>query len=189
MSDGRSATYVGAFLFLSAVAVLLALGFRIQDLLLAGLVLVLYGLHLIRINSLEDELDEQTANIREVSSRLEELSDLQSLPAPPEPTGEQPGAAPAEGSAEAGFEGESVALDLRLGTVAIVENVLEPEQVSKVLAAQEREPEKKFGELAVEAGMIDDDQVDRLLEIQQRGVYSRAKVQSAKARLRAHLRG
>ncbi|MFB6241097.1 MAG: hypothetical protein ABEJ46_06035, partial [Gemmatimonadota bacterium] len=43
--------------------------------------------------------------------------------------------------------------DLRIGTVAIVQGMLEPSDVSRIMSMQDRQPEKPFGELAVEAGV------------------------------------
>lgn len=47
--------------------------------------------------------------------------------------------------------------------------VLTNEQVERVLAAQREEPDKRFGEVAVQLGYIREDQIDRFLSSHRAG--------------------
>jgi hypothetical protein len=75
-----------------------------------------------------------------------------------------------------------------LGTVAIVRNVMEPEAVARVLMEQRRQPGKRFGELAVAMGVITEEQLDMLLEAQQRGLFTDEEIREARQRLEAFRR-
>ena len=75
-----------------------------------------------------------------------------------------------------------------LGTVAIVRSVMEPEDVARVLMEQRQQPGKRFGELAVSMGLISDDQLDMLLEAQQRGLFTDAEIREARQRLESFRR-
>ncbi len=70
-----------------------------------------------------------------------------------------------------------------LGTVAIVRDVMEPEAVARVLMEQRQQPGKRFGELAVAMGLITEDQLDMLLDAQQRGLFTDAEIREARQRL------
>lgn len=75
MLDGLgSREYAAIFLALGVLALLLAAGFRTQDLLLAGLTLGLYGLHLVSMRSLREKQERQSALLREVGAALDDLS-------------------------------------------------------------------------------------------------------------------
>jgi len=75
-----------------------------------------------------------------------------------------------------------------LGTVAIVRSVMEPEAVARVLMEQRQQPGKRFGELAVAMGLISDDQLEMLLEAQQRGLFTDAEIREARQRLESFRR-
>lgn len=70
-----------------------------------------------------------------------------------------------------------------LGTVAIVRNVMEPEAVARVLMEQRQQPGKRFGELAVAMDLVTDDQLEMLLDAQQRGLFTDAEIREARQRL------
>lgn len=202
-----SREYVGIFLALAVLALLMAAGFRTQDLLLAGLTLGLYGLHLISIRSIRERQEQQSALLREVGTALDDLgldegarrSDGEGEadrpaqpPAGPSPAGGDGDARASPAAAEAGGapEGDGdtmVPRELRIGTVAIVEGALEPDDVSRVMAMQDRRPDRPFGELAVEAGLLTPSRVEELLEMQRTGLYSRRRLKQAKSKLRAFL--
>lgn len=206
-----SREYIGIFLALAVLTLLLAAGFRTQDLLLAGLTLGLYGLHLMSIRTIQEKQERQSSLLREVGGALDDLSVDEGARERPRDGGTEPAEAAASsatrsrppGSASArsrstgtpesgGPEppddgGLMVPRDLRIGTVAIVQGVLEPSDVSRVMSMQERRPEKPFGELAVEAGLMEPGQVEKLLEVQETGLYSRRKLKQAKSKLRTFL--
>ncbi len=71
-----------------------------------------------------------------------------------------------------------------LGTVALVRDLLTPDEVARVLLEQRRRPGKKFGELAVEMGLLSDSQLEELLLAQQEGLFTDAEMREARRRLR-----
>lgn len=71
-----------------------------------------------------------------------------------------------------------------LGTVALIRNMLTPAQVARILVEQRQQPDKKFASLAVELGMLTDQQREELLLAQQEGLFSDAEMREARERLR-----
>lgn len=59
----------------------------------------------------------------------------------------------------------------KLGTVAVVERVLTPAEVARVLTVQDRHSDRQFGDIAVDLDLLTDQELEELLEIQQRGLY------------------
>lgn len=204
-----SREYVGIFLALAVLALLLAAGFRTQDLLLAGLTLGLYGLHLMSIRSIQEEQEQHSSLLREVGAALDDLSldeearkpggasrtERSGEDAPSATRSRPPGGTSSRSTGTAGSGGAAppddgdlmVPRDLRIGTVAIVQGMLQPSDVSRIMSMQERQPERPFGELAVEAGLLEPEQVEELLEVQETGLYSQRKLKQAKSKLRTFL--
>jgi hypothetical protein len=75
-----------------------------------------------------------------------------------------------------------------LGTVAIIRRVLDPAEVARVLEEQRVFPKKRFGEIAVDLGLMSDQQLDELLDAQRDGLFTEEEIQSARARLEAFRR-
>lgn len=73
-----------------------------------------------------------------------------------------------------------------LGTVAILRNLLDPDQVSRILEEQRRYPRLRFGDIAVELGLLTADQRDEMVRAQQEGVFSDGEIRDAKRRLESH---
>lgn len=71
-----------------------------------------------------------------------------------------------------------------LGTVALVRDLLTPAEVARVLLEQRRQPAKKFGTLAVEMGLLTENQREALLLAQQEGLFTDAEMRDARQRLR-----
>lgn len=71
-----------------------------------------------------------------------------------------------------------------LGTVALVRDLLSPAEVARVLLEQRRQPGKKFGELAVEMGLMTESEREELLLAQQEGLFTDAEMREARRRLR-----
>lgn len=219
MLDGLgSREYAAIFLALGVLALLLAAGFRTQDLLLAGLTLGLYGLHLVSMRSLREKQERQSALLREVGAALDDLSGPASAEADAARSGSgttggdgapgsatsagrggddvpDAGAGPGEekrsrrGNGERSAPGDrTVRRDLRMGTVAIVEGALEPREVARVMSVKEQKPGKSFGTVAVEMGLLDAGQVEDLQETRETGLYSERRLKEAKRELRAFLR-
>lgn len=76
---------------------------------------------------------------------------------------------------EAGEEDEEdtvlVPRQYKLGTVAVVERSLTPGEVARVLAVQDRHPDRQFGDIAVDLDLLTDSQLEKLLETQREGLY------------------
>lgn len=85
------------------------------------------------------------------------------------------GGAPSGETAAEGTEddGDTVLVprQYKLGTVAVVERVLTPGEVARVLAVQDRHPERQFGDIARELDIITEAELQELLETQQQGLY------------------
>lgn len=59
----------------------------------------------------------------------------------------------------------------KLGTVAVVERVLTPGEVARVLAVQDRHPDRQFGDIALKLDILTQAQLEDLLETQKEGLY------------------
>ncbi len=73
-----------------------------------------------------------------------------------------------------------------LGTVAILRNLLDPDQVTRILDEQRRYPRLRFGDIAVELGLLTTAERDELVRAQQEGVFSDDEIRDAKRRLESH---
>lgn len=73
-----------------------------------------------------------------------------------------------------------------LGTVAILRNLLDPDQVSRILEEQRRYPRLRFGDIAVELELLTPEQRDEMVRAQQEGVFSDEEIRDAKRRLESH---
>jgi hypothetical protein len=71
-----------------------------------------------------------------------------------------------------------------LGTVAVIRKLLEPEDVERILAEQRRYPRLRFGDIAVQFGLLTESQLQELLLAQQQGVFTDAEIREARDRLR-----
>ncbi|MCK5412538.1 MAG: hypothetical protein KAJ67_10610 [Gemmatimonadetes bacterium] len=75
-----------------------------------------------------------------------------------------------------------------IGTVAIIRRALDPGQVARVLEEQRKFPKKRFGELAVERGFIEEAQLEELLGVQKAGLFTEAEIQWARTALESYRR-
>lgn len=100
------------------------------------------------------------------------------------------GEAAAEAVPEVDMDPESVPVPrhFALGTVAIIKNVLTPDEVAQVLMEQRRRPKRRFGELAVEMGLLGETELESLLLTQQEGVYKKKEIKAARERLESYRR-
>lgn len=198
-----SREFAAIFLALAVGALLLAAGFRTQDLLLAGLTVGLYGLHLVSVRVIRDEQGRQATLLRQVAAALDDLAggavneegsmrqadagDAESR-ARDEPAEAGRARETGDGGGTSVAGGDSkVSRDLRIGTVAVVEGLLEPKEVSRVMSVQERKPDKPFGEIAVQMGLLRPDQAEELLEVKETGLFSKRKLSRARTKLRSFL--
>lgn len=72
---------------------------------------------------------------------------------------------------------------LALGTVAIVRGMLEPSEVAQILLKQRQQPDRRFGELAIERGLLTALQLEVLLRVQQKGLFTDTELEVARSRL------
>lgn len=59
----------------------------------------------------------------------------------------------------------------KLGTVAVVERVLTPGEVARVLGVQDRHPDRQFGDIARDLDILTAAELEDLLETQREGLY------------------
>ena len=71
-----------------------------------------------------------------------------------------------------------------LGTVAVIRKLLEPEDVERILAEQRRYPRLRFGDIAVQLGLLTEPQLQEVLLAQQQGVFTDAEIREARDRLK-----
>lgn len=76
----------------------------------------------------------------------------------------------------------------KLGTVAVVQRVLTPGEVARVLAVQNRGPDRQFGDIAVELNLLSDAELEELLRIQRRGLYRPESISRARRDLKHYQR-
>lgn len=67
-----------------------------------------------------------------------------------------------------------------LGTVALIRQLLTPQEVARVLMEQRRQPDKRFATLAVEMGLLEDSQREELLLAQQEGLFTEEEMRQAR---------
>lgn len=72
-----------------------------------------------------------------------------------------------------------------LGTVAIIRNLLQPPEVARILLEQRRYPRLRFGDIAVQLGLLSPAELKELLEAQQEGVFTHEQILDTQARLEA----
>lgn len=72
-----------------------------------------------------------------------------------------------------------------LGTVAVIRKLLEPREVERILAEQRRYPRLRFGDIAVQLGLLTEPQLQEVLLAQQQGAFTDAEIREARDRLRA----
>lgn len=169
----QSRSYLITFGGVTAAAVGLAFIFGNRDMAFAAAILGLYVLHLYSVRTLVAGQREQWEAVQELEGLVGELNRAEAAAPGDPPPGDDDG----EG------EGKSERRHFALGTVAIIRNVLRPEEVSKVLVEQRRRPEMRFGELALEMGLLEEDELERLLEVQREGRFSKPEIRLARRRL------
>lgn len=74
-----------------------------------------------------------------------------------------------------------------LGTVALVRKKMTPAEIDEVLREQEdRTGEEYFGQVAVDLGYLDQQELDELLEAQAEGLFRAEEIEEARRRLKAY---
>lgn len=99
--------------------------------------------------------------------------------------GEREGAEGAERRAREGYRNVPIPRHFALGTVAIIRQVLTPAEVAQVLVEQRKRPREKFGELAVEMGLLAEEELGDLLLAQQQGLFTDEEIREARSRIKS----
>ena len=73
-----------------------------------------------------------------------------------------------------------------LGTVAILRNLLQPGDVEQILAEQRCYPRLRFGDAAVQLGLLSESELKELLSAQVEGVFTDEEILDTRARLQAY---
>ncbi len=73
-----------------------------------------------------------------------------------------------------------------LGTVAIIRKLLEPADVERILLEQRRYPRLRFGDVAIQLGLLTEEELQELLIAQERGVFADEEISDARRRLAAY---
>ncbi len=111
-----------------------------------------------------------------------------------EPESEAGRDAPEPASGEAGGGGPTdvekyrnvpIPRHFALGTVAIIKQTLTPAEVAQVLVEQRKRPRDKFGELAVEMGLLSQAELEELLVAQQQGLFTDEEIRQARGRIKS----
>lgn len=211
--EGReySSHYLGAVALVTVAVALAAWYGQNRALALAAAVLGIYALHLISIRYILEGQAENRARLETQWKLLQLLVDPNALeagagvpyprgtsPAAPtaadvqaSPARESPGSSQRNGTSS-DAAGDTESTDYRvptprhfaLGTVALIRNMLTPAQVARILVEQRQQPDKRFATLAVELGMLTDEQREELLLAQQEGLFSDREMKEARERLR-----
>ncbi len=72
-----------------------------------------------------------------------------------------------------------------LGTVAILRNLLQPGEVERILIEQRRYPALRFGDAALQLGLLSEEQRAELVQAQQDGMFSEEEIREARRRVEA----
>ncbi|MDH3298115.1 MAG: hypothetical protein OEM96_07560 [Gemmatimonadota bacterium] len=70
-----------------------------------------------------------------------------------------------------------------LGTVALIRDLLTPAQVAHILIEQRQQPDERFAAIAVDLGLLTEEQREELLLAQQEGLFTDEEMREARQRL------
>lgn len=73
-----------------------------------------------------------------------------------------------------------------LGTVAVLKGFLDPSDLERILDEQRRYPRLRFGDIAVELGLLSHEKRDQVLLAQREGVFTESEIRDARARVIAY---
>lgn len=180
----HSRVYVFLLGAVAAAAAGLAWYFENTSLGLAAAILGLYVLHLYSMQVMQ----RQWRALQGLERLVGEL-ELE------EPSGGAEGASGDGGSATSAGAGnpsstdgeeQSVHRDFGLGTVAIIKGMMSPRDVSEVMAEKRRRPGLTFGDHAVELGHLTETELENLVQVKHRGVYTAGEIRQARRRTREY---
>lgn len=203
-----SRNFLGAVAIVTILVALLAWYGQNRGLALASAVLGLYALHLTSIRYILEGQADNRARLETQWKLLQLLVDPNALEpgtGVPYPRGTSPekpltdprlaasggangnGVGPGDKGSEPDATNEyrvPTPRHFALGTVALIRDMLSPAQVARILVEQRQQPDKRFASIAVELGMLSDEEREELLLAQQEGLFSDAEMREARERLR-----
>lgn len=174
-----SISFIGVVALVTIGLALVAWSAQDQALALAAGVLGLYALHLISIRYI---LEGQSRNQEQLETQwnlLQLMVDPNSGPRSGSSAGNgKPAAAPAVAKQRI-----PTPRHFALGTVALIRDLLTPEQVARILVEQRHLPDERFAAIAVDLGMLSEEQREELLLAQQEGLFTDEEMRDARERL------
>lgn len=175
-----SITFIGAVALVSIGLALVAWSARDQALAMASAVLGLYALHLISIRYI---LEGQSRN----KEQLDTQWNLLRLMVDPNAATKSASATSGNGRPAENPETKKQRVPtprhFALGTVALIRELLTPEQVARILVEQRHLPDERFATIAVDLGMLTEEQREELLLAQQEGLFTDEEMRIARERL------
>jgi hypothetical protein len=175
-----SISFIGVVALVTIGLALVAWSAQDQTLALASAVLGLYALHLISIRYI---LEGQSRN----QEQLETQWNLLQLMVDPN-SGPRNGPTAGGNGKLAGAPGTQkqripTPRHFALGTVALIRELLTAEQVARILVQQRDLPDERFAAIAVDLGMLNEEQREELLLAQQEGLFTDEEMRDARERL------
>lgn len=182
-----SVSYIFAVVLVATAMAFLAISSGAPGSGVAAAILGLYVLHLLSVRSI------LRAQRRQQKALCEQLRQLRRLVGGARESGEPNG--PAGGVAAGNVTTPEAAptpapavelplpRHLALGTVAIIRDALTPQEVARVLVEQERRPGIRFGDVALDLGLLTSAKLEELLEIQHRGLFTPQEIAAARQRI------
>ena len=174
-----------------ATLVMTALAWFIQNRSLAAsaAVLGLYTLHLISIRFIIEGRADDRARMESQWSLLKLMVDPNAVvSSAPIRRSKSSGdlAVPATAVSGNGTPSQNIptARHFALGTVALIRDLLTPAEVAQILVEQRNQPDARFAAIAMDLGMLSEQQREELLLAQQEGLFTDEEMRDARERLR-----
>lgn len=174
-----------------ATLVMTALAWFIQNRSLAAsaAVLGLYTLHLISVRFIIEGQADDRARMESQWSLLKLMVDPNAVvSSAPIRSSASSGdfAVPATAVSGNGTPTQNIptARHFALGTVALIRDLLTPAEVAQILVEQRNQPDERFAAIAMDLGMLSEEQREELLLAQQEGLFTDEEMRDARERLR-----
>lgn len=157
---------------------------------LSAAVLGFYSLHLISVRFIIEDQAEDRARMESQWALLKLMVDPNASTSSNPLAIEMPGGSTVlvnAGTSENGdkFKKIPTARHFALGTVALIRDLLTPAQVAHILVEQRNQPDEQFAAIALDLGMLNEEQREELLLAQQEGLFTDEEMREARERLQA----
>lgn len=197
-----SIPFIGTVGVVTVAMAVIAWFFHDRTLALSAAVLGLYSLHLISIRFIIEGQAENTARLATQWRLLQLLVDPNALeagdaseprrstrPYASTPIGNLLATAAGNGAVHESSSGAArekipTPRHFALGTVALIRGLMTPAEVARVLIEQRNQPDERFAAIAVELGLVNEEQREELLLAQQEGLFTDHEMREARERLR-----